>query len=71
MSDPLAKEIVAWRGNCHSSIRPFHQILSRGTPNLANEYWVTSANAIRGTMSAQEAAQKLQDDLASWYKPQQ
>ncbi|MBL4646461.1 MAG: carbohydrate ABC transporter substrate-binding protein [Rhizobiales bacterium] len=71
MSDPLAKEIVAWRANCHSSIRPFHQILSRGTPNLANEYWVTSANAIRGTMTATEAAQKLQDDLASWYKPQQ
>lgn len=71
MSDPLAQEIVGWRSSCNSSIRPFHQILSRGTPNLANEYWVTSANAIRGSMTAEEAGQKLQDDLASWYAPQQ
>ncbi|MCF6327495.1 MAG: ABC transporter substrate-binding protein [Devosiaceae bacterium] len=71
MSDPLAQEMVSWRQDCGSSIRPFHQILSRGTPNLANEYWVTSANVIRGTMTPQEAGQKLQDDLSSWYPPQQ
>jgi len=71
MSDPLAQEMVSWRNDCGSSIRPFHQILSRGTPNLANEYWVTSANVIRGTMTPQEAGQKLQDDLSSWYPPQQ
>jgi len=71
MSDPLAQEMVSWRNDCSSSIRPFHQILSRGTPNLANEYWVTSANVIRGTMTPQEAGQKLQDDLSSWYPAQQ
>jgi len=71
MSDPLAQEMVGWRNDCKSSIRPFHQILSRGTPNLANEYWVTSANVIRGSMTPEEAGQDLQDGLASWYKPQQ
>ncbi len=71
MSDPLAQEIVAWRDSCSSSIRPFHQILSRGTPNLANEYWVSSANAIRGSMTAEEAGAYMQDGLASWYEPQQ
>ena len=70
MSDPLAQEIVGWRDNCNSSIRPFHQILSRGTPNLANEYWVTSANAIRGSMTPEEAAAHMQKGLASWYAPQ-
>lgn len=71
MSDPLAQEIVAWRDSCSSSIRPFHQILSRGTPNLANEYWVSSANVIRGSMTPEEAGAYMQDGLASWYEPQQ
>ena len=71
MSDPLAQEFVSWRGDCASSIRPFHQILSRGTPNLANEYWIPSANVIRGTQSPEDAAKQLQDGLASWYAPQQ
>lgn len=71
MTDPLAQEIVAWRGTCGSTIRPFHQILSRGTPNLANEYWVPSANVIRGSQTPAEAAAHLQDGLSSWYAPQQ
>ena len=71
MSDPLAQEIVGWRNDCNSSIRPYHQILSRGTPNLANEYWVSSANAIRGSMTPEEAGAHMQDGLASWYEPQQ
>lgn len=70
LDDPLAQEIVDWRQGCESTIRPFHQILSRGTPNLANEYWVTSAGAIRGAMTPEEAAQHLQDGLATWYEPQ-
>lgn len=71
MSDPLAQDFVSWRGECGSSIRPFHQILSRGTPNLANEYWIPSANVIRGTQTPEDAAKQLQDGLASWYEPQQ
>jgi raffinose/stachyose/melibiose transport system substrate-binding protein len=71
MSDPLAQEIVGWRDSCNSSIRPYHQILSRGTPNLANEYWISSANAIRGSMTPEEAGKHMQDALASWYAPQQ
>jgi raffinose/stachyose/melibiose transport system substrate-binding protein len=71
MEDPLAQEFVSWRSKCGSSIRPFHQILSRGTPNLGNEYWVTSANVIRGTQTPEEAAKQMQDALSSWYAPQQ
>lgn len=71
LDDPLAQEIVDWRQGCESTIRPFHQILSRGTPNLANEYWVTAAGAIRGAMTPEEAAQHLQDGLEAWYEPQQ
>lgn len=71
MEDPLAQQIVDWRKTCHSSLRPFHQILSRGTPGLATEYWQTSVNVIRGVQTPMEAAQQLQDALASWYAPQQ
>jgi raffinose/stachyose/melibiose transport system substrate-binding protein len=69
LKDPLAKEFVSWRGKCHSTIRSTYQILSRGTPNLENETWAASAAVINGTMTPEEAAKKLQDGLASWYKP--
>lgn len=71
LEDSLAQEFVSWRGECESSIRPFHQILSRGTPNLSNESWNTSANVMRGTSTPEEAAQAMQSGLSSWYAPQQ
>ncbi|WP_048646864.1 ABC transporter substrate-binding protein [Nitratireductor soli] len=71
MEDPLAKEFVSWRASCKSTIRPAHQILSRGTPNLWNEMWNVSANVLRGTQTPEEGAETLQSGLASWYEPQQ
>ena len=71
LTDPLAKEIVGWRGECESTIRSTYQILSRGTPNLENETWGASVAAIKGTATPEELGQKLQDGLASWYEPQQ
>lgn len=69
LADPLAQQMVDWRKSCNSSIRPYAQILGRGTPNLHTEYWVTSANVIRGTMTPEEAGQHMQDALDSWYTP--
>ena len=71
MENPLAKEFVAWRGQCEATIRLPYQILSRGTPNLENDLWVVSANVINGTQTPQDAAAQLQKGLASWYAPQQ
>ncbi|MEX1215181.1 ABC transporter substrate-binding protein [Saccharospirillum sp.] len=71
LEDSLAQEFVSWRNECNSSIRPFHQILSRGTPNLSNESWNTSANVMRGTSTPEEAAEVIQTGLSSWYAPQQ
>jgi raffinose/stachyose/melibiose transport system substrate-binding protein len=70
LEDPLAQEFVSWRETCESTIRSTYQILSRGTPNLENETWNASANVIRGTTSPEDAAQQLQEGLASWYDPQ-
>ncbi len=70
MKDPLAQEFVSWRDSCKSTIRSTYQILSRGTPNLENETWNASANVIRGSETPEEASARLQEGLASWYKPQ-
>ena len=71
LENPLAKEFVAWRGECDATIRLPYQILSRGTPNLENDLWVVSANVINGKQTPQDAAAQLQKGLASWYAPQQ
>ncbi|MCV2870774.1 ABC transporter substrate-binding protein [Defluviimonas sp. WL0050] len=71
MEDPLAQEFVSWRDKCHSTIRSTYQILSRGTPNLETETWNASVNVIKGTETPEDASQRLQDGLASWYAPQQ
>jgi raffinose/stachyose/melibiose transport system substrate-binding protein len=69
MKDPLAQEFVSWRGKCESTIRPTYQILSRGTPNLENEFWVVGPAVIAGTLTPDAAAQRLQKGLDAWYHP--
>jgi raffinose/stachyose/melibiose transport system substrate-binding protein len=69
LANPLAREFVSWRGKCESTIRPTYQILSRGTPNLENEFWVAGSSVLNGTLTPEAAAQKLQKGLDSWYKP--
>ena len=71
LEDPLAQDFVSWRKDCHSTIRPTYQILSRGTPNLETEMGNASANVIKGTETPEAAAERLQKGLASWYAPQQ
>ena len=70
LTDPVAQEFVSWRDECESTIRNSYQILSRGEPNLEDELWVTSAAVVNGTMTSEEATQRIQDGLASWYAPQ-
>jgi raffinose/stachyose/melibiose transport system substrate-binding protein len=69
LADPLAREFASWRKTCKSTIRPTYQILSRGTPNLENAFWVEGSNVINGTDTPAVAAAKLQKDLDRWYKP--
>lgn len=69
MEDPVAQEFVSWREECESTIRNSYQILSRGEPNLENELWAVSASVINGTLTPEDAAQRLQDGLDAWYTP--
>ncbi len=71
LDDPLAQEIISWRGECESSIRSTYQVLSRGTPNLENDTWNASVAVIKGAETPEDAGARLQAGLASWYEPQQ
>jgi raffinose/stachyose/melibiose transport system substrate-binding protein len=62
---------VSWRKDCKTTIRSTYQILSRGTPNLENETWAASANVLNGSETPEQAAERLQKGLDSWYKPAQ
>ncbi|NVK32268.1 MAG: carbohydrate ABC transporter substrate-binding protein [Gammaproteobacteria bacterium] len=68
LSDPVAQQMVSWRGECGTTIRVADQILSRGTPSLSTELWGASARVINGTASAAEVMGELQTQLDSWYK---
>ncbi len=70
VEDPVAAEFLSWRGECESTIRSSYQILSRGEPNLENELWRVNALLLNGEMTAQEAADTVQEGLESWYEPQ-
>lgn len=69
IKDELANRFLNWRQQCKSTIPPSYQFLSRGTPNFDTELWMAAANAVNGTQTPAEVANKLQDGLDSWFKP--
>lgn len=69
LADPLAQAFASWRTNCKSTIRLGDQFLSRGTPSVGNELNVVSQNVLNNAQTPQQAAEQLQKDLDSWYKP--
>jgi len=71
LTDPLAQEMLSWRGECESSIRNSYQILSRGEPNMETELWLTSSQVINGELTPEDAALQIQTGLEAWYEPQQ
>ncbi|MBV9274460.1 MAG: carbohydrate ABC transporter substrate-binding protein [Verrucomicrobia bacterium] len=72
LSDPVAQEFASWRRDNPTSFRSSYQILSRNAnPNNENDLWNACAQVLNGTMTPQQAADFVQKNLASWYKPQQ
>lgn len=70
LEDSLAQEFLSWRGECQSTIRSSYQILSRGEPNNETDLWTNNARMLNGEITAQEAADNVQNGLAAWYEPQ-
>lgn len=71
VKDPVARQMIAWRASCASTIRLNAQILNRGQPSMENELWNVNALVLNGKLSPANAAAKMQSGLAKWYKPQQ
>jgi raffinose/stachyose/melibiose transport system substrate-binding protein len=68
--DPLAKQMVEWRKSCASTIRLNAQILNRGLPSMENELWNVNAQLMQGKLSPRDAAARIQNGFAKWYKPE-
>src|ERR1700730_3025117 len=72
LEDPVAQEFVNWRKESPASFRCSYQILSRNAnPNNENDLWNACAQILNGTQTPQQAADFVQKNLGSWYKPQQ
>lgn len=69
--DPIAKQMALWRNSCASTFRLNSQFLNRGQPNMEQELWKVNALVLNGKLSARDAAARMQNGLAKWYKPQQ
>jgi len=69
--DPVAKQMAEWRGSCASTIRFNAQVLNRGQPSMESELWNVNAQVLNGKLAPKDAATKLQNGFAKWYKPQQ
>lgn len=69
--DPVAKQMAEWRTGCASTIRFNAQVLNRGQPSMESELWNVNAQVLNGKLAPKDAAAKLQNGFAKWYKPQQ
>lgn len=69
--DPLAKQMAAWRTSCATTFRLNAQFLNRGQPNMEQELWSVNAQVLNGKLTARDAAARIQNGFAKWYKPQQ
>jgi raffinose/stachyose/melibiose transport system substrate-binding protein len=71
VNDPVARQMIAWRGTCASTIRLNAQVLNRGEPSMENELWNVNAQVLNGKLAGKDAAARIQRGFAKWYKPQQ
>jgi raffinose/stachyose/melibiose transport system substrate-binding protein len=69
IDNPLAQAFVSWRTDCKSTIRFGDQFLSRGNPSTGNELSVVTQDVINGALTPQQAGERLQKGLDSWYTP--
>ena len=69
VQNPVARQMVGWRLQCKSTIRLNAQIMSRGEPSMENELWNVNSQVLNGKMTPQDAAARIQNGFAKWYKP--
>ena len=60
IDDPVAAEMISWRGDCESTIRLNAQIMNRGRDDLETTFWNVGQGVINGTMTPEDGAAKVQ-----------
>jgi raffinose/stachyose/melibiose transport system substrate-binding protein len=66
--DPLAKQMVAWRSRCDTTIRLNAQMLDQGVPNMEDELRQVNVQLLAGKLTARAAADRIQRGLDTWYR---
>jgi raffinose/stachyose/melibiose transport system substrate-binding protein len=73
LSDPLANTFLGWTQQCASTLRSSDQIpnppKTAGVPDVETDGWNTNAQLLGGKLTPQQAADQIQKDFESWYKP--
>ncbi len=69
VDDPAAKEFLSFRTRCETTIRPFYQYFSRGTPSIEELNKVVTASVMNGKTTPEAGGVRQQQALESWYKP--
>mmetsp|Transcript_5301 Transcript_5301/g.11216 ORF Transcript_5301/g.11216 Transcript_5301/m.11216 type:complete len:462 (+) Transcript_5301:64-1449(+) len=70
VDDKLQNDMISWREDCESSIRPFFQFLDRHDPTTTAQSFTACGEVINGVKSPEEAAAEMQAVLETWYEPQ-
>ncbi len=71
LSDPLANTFLSWASACGSSLRSSYQLPAppNGTTDVETDLWNTNTQLLLGQVTAQQAADKIQNDMDAWFKP--
>jgi raffinose/stachyose/melibiose transport system substrate-binding protein len=69
ISNPLAREMAAWRQQCDTTIRINSQFLNQAWLDLEPTLWDVSARVLRKEISPEEAAKHIAKGVEKWFKP--
>ncbi len=69
LTDPLANTFLSWRSQCASTLRSSYQLPANPNLDTETELWTVTSLLLQGKLTPQAAADRIQKDLDSWYKP--
>jgi raffinose/stachyose/melibiose transport system substrate-binding protein len=72
LSDPLANTFLGWTQQCGSTLRSSYQLPSppaSSTTGVETDLWNTNTQLVLGQITAQQAADKIDSDMYSWFQP--
>ncbi|HVO42598.1 MAG TPA: ABC transporter substrate-binding protein [Aggregatilineales bacterium] len=69
-NDVLADTFLSWRGQCGSTMRSSYEKLDENPVlNTEESLWQVTSQLLQGKLTAQQAGDRVQARLDSWYRP--